>query len=276
MVPMQGNSLLLTAALAVVALIYLIAVQKLNPFVTLIVVSLALGVVVGMPMGGIVKAFETGVGNTLGHIALVVGLGTMLGKMMAESGGAERIAKTLINAFGEKNAHWAMMVVAFIIGLPVFFEVGFVLLIPIAFNVAKRTEKTGALIGGEGSGGVILPALHLGRDAIVGIGLILQQLATFGGTLSALKASLPRYEIVKSKIELPAERAASAIGRLHEAYAARARVNTDDGLRLDLEDGWVHLRRSNTEPIVRIIAEAPSVERARALVTQFQQELQQG
>ncbi len=147
MVPMQGNSLLLTAALAVVALIYLIAVQKLNPFVTLIVVSLVLGVVVGMPMGNIVKAFETGVGNTLGHIALVVGLGTMLGKMMAESGGAERIAKTLISAFGEKNAHWAMMVVAFIIGLPVFFEVGFVLLIPIAFNVAKRTGTPILLVG---------------------------------------------------------------------------------------------------------------------------------
>lgn len=147
MVPMQGNSLLLTAALAVVALIYLIAVQKLNPFVTLIVVSLVLGVVVGMPMGNIVKAFETGVGGTLGHIALVVGLGTMLGKMMAESGGAERIAKTLISAFGEKNAHWAMMVVAFIIGLPVFFEVGFVLLIPIAFNVAKRTGKSLLVVG---------------------------------------------------------------------------------------------------------------------------------
>ncbi|WP_112188183.1 gluconate:H+ symporter [Ralstonia sp. GX3-BWBA] len=147
MVPMQGNSLLLTAALAVVALIYLIAVQKLNPFVTLIVVSLALGVVVGMPMGNIVKAFETGVGGTLGHIALVVGLGTMLGKMMAESGGAERIAKTLISAFGEKNAHWAMMVVAFIIGLPVFFEVGFVLLIPIAFNVAKRTGTPILMVG---------------------------------------------------------------------------------------------------------------------------------
>jgi len=147
MVPMQGNSLLLTAALAVVALIYLIAVQKLNPFVTLIVVSLALGVIVGMPMGNIVKAFETGVGGTLGHIALVVGLGTMLGKMMAESGGAERIAKTLIHAFGEKNAHWAMMVVAFIVGLPVFFEVGFVLLIPIAFNVAKRTGTPILMVG---------------------------------------------------------------------------------------------------------------------------------
>ena len=147
MTPLQGNSLLLAAALAVVALIYLIAVQKLNPFVTLIVVSLALGAAVGMPMGGIVKAFETGVGGTLGHIGLVVGLGTMLGKMMAESGGAERIARTLIKAFGEKNAHWAMLVIAFIIGLPVFFEVGFVLLIPIAFNVAKRTGTPILMVG---------------------------------------------------------------------------------------------------------------------------------
>jgi GntP family gluconate:H+ symporter len=147
MTPLQGNSLLLAAALAVIALIYLIAVKKLNPFVTLIVVSLALGAAVGMPMGGIVKAFETGVGGTLGHIGLVVGLGTMLGKMMAESGGAERIARTLINAFGERNAHWAMLVIAFIIGLPVFFEVGFVLLIPIAFNVAKRTGTPILMVG---------------------------------------------------------------------------------------------------------------------------------
>lgn len=147
MTPLTGNSLLLAAALAVAALIYLIAVQKLNPFVTLIVVSLALGVAVGMPMAGIVKAFETGVGGTLGHIGLVVGLGTMLGKMMAESGGAERIARTLIDAFGEKNAHWAMLVIAFIIGLPVFFEVGFVLLIPIAFNVAKRTGTPILMVG---------------------------------------------------------------------------------------------------------------------------------
>ena len=98
-------------------------------------------------MDNIVKSFETGNGNTLGHIAVVVGLGTMLGKMMAESGGAERIANTLIDLFGEKNIHWAMMVVAIIVGLPVFFEVGFVLLIPIAFNVAKRTGKSLLLIG---------------------------------------------------------------------------------------------------------------------------------
>ncbi len=131
--------LIATAALAVVALIVLIAVVKLNPFITLVVVSCSLGLVLGMPIATIVKSFETGVGNTLGHIALVVGLGTMLGKMMAESGGAERIARTLIDVFGEKRIHWAMAAVALIVGMPVFWEVGFVLLIPIVFTVAQRT-----------------------------------------------------------------------------------------------------------------------------------------
>ncbi|MGC4244845.1 MAG: permease DsdX, partial [Herbaspirillum sp.] len=101
----QGSALLVYALVAVIALIVLIAKFKMNPFIVLIVVSLVLGLAVGMPMGNIVKAFETGVGNALGHIALVVGLGTMLGKMMAESGGAERIANTMIKAFGEKNVH---------------------------------------------------------------------------------------------------------------------------------------------------------------------------
>jgi len=142
-----GTTLLIYALIAVIALVILIAKFKLNPFITLVVVSVALGFAVGMPMGDIVKSFEAGVGGTLGHIALVIGLGTMLGKMMAESGGAERIALTLINFFGEKNVHWAMVVIAFIVGLPVFFEVGFVLLIPIAFNVAKRTNTSMILVG---------------------------------------------------------------------------------------------------------------------------------
>jgi GntP family gluconate:H+ symporter len=131
--------LILSAGVAVLALVILIAIVKLNPFITLVVVSLTLGLVLGMPLGTIVKAFETGVGNTLGHIALVVALGTMLGKMMAESGGASRIAQTLIDVFGEKRVDWAMMTVSLIVGLPVFWEVGFVLLIPIVFTVAKRT-----------------------------------------------------------------------------------------------------------------------------------------
>ena len=143
----HGSMLLIYAVIAIAVLILMITRFKVYPFLVLIIVSLLLGLAVGMPAGTIVKSFETGNGNTLGHIAIVVGLGTMLGKMMAESGGAERIATTLINWFGEKNIHWAMMVVAIIVGLPVFFEVGFVLLIPIAFNVAKRTGKSLLLIG---------------------------------------------------------------------------------------------------------------------------------
>ncbi|PYY03096.1 MAG: permease DsdX [Acidobacteria bacterium] len=143
----HGASLLLLAFVAIVILMLLIARFKLNPFVALMTVSLALAAASGMPLATIVKSFETGVGGTLGHIAIVVALGTMLGKMMAESGGAERIALTLISVAGEKRIHWAMMAVGLLVGLPVFFEVGFVLLIPIAFNVARRTGTSMVLVG---------------------------------------------------------------------------------------------------------------------------------
>jgi len=145
--PVQGGMLLVYALVAVIALIVLIAKFKLNPFITLMLVSVVLALSVGMPMPTIIKSFETGVGGTLGHIAIVIGLGTMLGKMMAESGGAERIARTLIGVFGPKRVDWAMMCIAFVVGLPVFFEVGFVLLIPIAFNVAKRTGTSMIRVG---------------------------------------------------------------------------------------------------------------------------------
>ena len=139
--------LLVSAATAVALLIVLITVFKLNPFMTLFMASIFLAVVAGMPLLTVVHSFEAGVGVTLGHIAVVVALGTMLGKMMAESGGADRIAYTLISIFGEKNIHWAMVAIGFIVGLPCFFEVGFVLLIPIAFSVARRTGTSLILVG---------------------------------------------------------------------------------------------------------------------------------
>jgi GntP family gluconate:H+ symporter len=135
----SDTRLLLYALLAVGALILLIARYKLHPFIALVSVSLVTGVAAGMPPAGAVKAFQGGVGNTLGFIAIVVGLGTMLGKMMAESGAATRIATTLIDIFGERRVHWAIMIVAFIVGIPVFFQVGFVLLIPLVFTLARRT-----------------------------------------------------------------------------------------------------------------------------------------
>ncbi|NUQ21119.1 MAG: permease DsdX [Gemmatimonadaceae bacterium] len=139
--------LLLLALLAVVALIVLIARLRLHPFIALVVVSLALGAVAGMPLGTVAGAFQEGVGATLGVIAVVVGLGTMLGKMMAESGGATRIATTLIARFGEGRVHWAIMFVAFIVGIPVFFQVGFVLLVPLVFTIGRRTGMSLVKIG---------------------------------------------------------------------------------------------------------------------------------
>src|SRR5881296_784711 len=139
--------LLLYALGAVITLVVLIARFKLHPLIALISVSLVLGVVAGMPLGDAVKAFQDGVGGALGFIAIVVGLGTMLGKMMAESGAAARIATTLINRFGERRVHWAIMVVAFIVGIPVFFQVGFVLLIPLVFTIARRTGMSLVKIG---------------------------------------------------------------------------------------------------------------------------------
>jgi gluconate:H+ symporter, GntP family len=147
MIEHHGAFLLLLALGAITALIVLIAQFKINPFISLFTISLALAAASGMPLQTIVKSFETGVGGILGHIAIVVALGTMLGKMMAESGGADRIARTLISIFGEKHVAWAMVVVGFVVGLPVFFEVGFVLLVPIAFNIARRTGTSLVLIG---------------------------------------------------------------------------------------------------------------------------------
>jgi GntP family gluconate:H+ symporter len=139
--------LLLYALVAVAALILLIARLKVHPFVALILVSLGMGVAAGMPLLGAVRAFQEGVGNALGFIAIVVGVGTMLGKMMAESGAATRIATTLIARFGEQRVHWAIMVVAFIVGMPVFFQVGFVLLVPLVFTIARRTGMSLVKVG---------------------------------------------------------------------------------------------------------------------------------
>src|ERR1700674_1581325 len=147
MEPVHGSMLLVYAIIAIALLILLITRYKVYPFLVLIIVSLLLGLAVGMPMDKIVKAFETGNGNTLGHISIVVGLGTMLGKMMAESGASDRIAGTLIDLLGERRVPWGRMRAGGIVGLPVFFEVGFVLLVPIAFTVARRTRTSLVMIG---------------------------------------------------------------------------------------------------------------------------------
>lgn len=140
-------------------------------------------------------------------------------------------------------------------------------------NVAKRMKQVGAVIGGEGSGGVILPAVHLGRDAIVGIGLLLQMLAESGKTLSGLKMGLPLYYITKAKIETGKFSVDEIFKAVESAYAQDGTVNKEDGMKIDFSSSWVHLRKSNTEPIVRIIAEARSNMDAQHLVERLKRDI---
>lgn len=132
-------------------------------------------------------------------------------------------------------------------------------------NVATRMRSEGAPIGGEGNGGVILTEMHLGRDAPAGAALILQLLLDAGKPLSEIVAEYPRYAIVKDKLALPDAPLASVYDALCSTFPD-AVVDTQDGLRLSWSDRWVHVRPSGTEPIVRVIAEAPTEENARALI----------
>ena len=131
---------LLTVAIGVLFLIILISRFKLNTFVSLLIVSFGVSIGLGIPLVKIVSSIETGIGGTLGHIALIFGLGAMLGKLVADSGAAQRIAMTLINKFGEKRIQWAVVVASFIIGIAMFFEVGLVLLIPIIFSISRELK----------------------------------------------------------------------------------------------------------------------------------------
>lgn len=137
---MDHNSfLLLDALVTIIGLVLLITKFKVHPFIALTIASGFLGLTSGMPVEKVMKSFQDGFGGVLGFVGILLGLGTMLGKLMADSGGADQIAQTLIRAFGIKRVHWAMMFAAFLVGIPLFFEIGFVLLAPLVFIVARRT-----------------------------------------------------------------------------------------------------------------------------------------
>lgn len=140
-------------------------------------------------------------------------------------------------------------------------------------NVVKKMKEVDAVIGGEGSGGVIYPALHYGRDALVGIAITLQHLLEFGGTLSELKSSLPSYFIFKKKINLLNVNPETVLSSLIKNYNS-AEINTEDGLRIDFPDHWVHLRKSNTEPIIRIIVESNERTKSGKLADNYVKEIE--
>ena len=132
-------------------------------------------------------------------------------------------------------------------------------------NVTTEMKRTNAVIGGEGNGGVIYPASHYSRDALVGIALFLSSLAQKGCKVSELRATFPEYCISKNRIDLTPEiNVDKVLEAVKEKYAGE-RINDKDGVKIDFADGWVHLRKSNTEPIIRVYSEAATMEEADAL-----------
>ncbi|MGO1058306.1 GntT/GntP/DsdX family permease [Planococcus sp. FY231025] len=139
---MSGSTLILVALAGIFLLLFLVIRTKLHAFVALLLVSLLVGIAAGMPLNEVITSIQNGMGGTLGFVAVVVGLGAMFGKMLEVSGGAERLAATMINKFGEDKATWALGITGFIVAIPVFFDVGFIILVPIVYGLARKTGKS--------------------------------------------------------------------------------------------------------------------------------------
>ena len=139
-------------------------------------------------------------------------------------------------------------------------------------HVVKQMKAVGAIIGGEGNGGIIVPGLHYGRDAVAGTALFLSALAAHGGSASDYRAGFPQYEIVKDRMDIPSNIPyENLLSRLLERFS-NEETSTVDGLKVDFPHGWVHLRKSNTEPIIRIYAEARTADEARELANLVKQQ----
>jgi gluconate transporter len=137
-----GPTLILLTAGAIALILVLILAVKLHPFLALLLSAMALGLTAGMPPDKVLKSIQTGFGEALGFIAVVVGLGAMIGRYLEYSGGGRALADWLLLKLGKDRASWAMMIAAFLVGLPIFFEVGFIILVPLVWNLAKETKRS--------------------------------------------------------------------------------------------------------------------------------------
>ena len=206
-------SLLLAAFAGVATVVVLIVRVKLPAFIALTAGSFLVGLAARMPFADIPRAFQQGVGDTLGFIAMVIGLGTVIGKLLAESGGALVVSRALVRALGEKRLDWALMLSGFIIGLPVFFQVGLVLLAPVLFTAARQTG---------------LPLLRLGIPLIAGLSAAHGLVPPHPGPLAAIErlgADTGRTLFYSLVIGLPV---AMVSGPLFGRFISR-RVSVDAG-----------------------------------------------
>jgi gluconate:H+ symporter, GntP family len=187
----HNTTLLLITALSIALLVISIVRWKLHSFIALVLVSLIVGLCSGMKLSEVGKSFQEGVGTVLGSIAMVIGLGTVLGKMLAESGGAAQITRTIVQAVGPNRAHWALAGISFVIGLPVFFAVGYVLMVPIVFVLARELRA---------------PLLFLGMPLVTGLALAHNLVPPHPGIMAAiglLKGDVGKIILYSLLIGLP-------------------------------------------------------------------------
>src|SRR5579872_4087972 len=140
--PVAGPGLLVLTVASIGVLLFLILVVKLHAFLALLLSAMALGLAAGMAPVNVLKSMQTGFGEALGFIAVVVGLGAMIGRFIEHSGGGRVLADWLLARFGRERAAWAMLAAAFLVGLPIFFEVGFIVLAPLVWSLARESKRS--------------------------------------------------------------------------------------------------------------------------------------
>lgn len=172
MTPVDPATLLLIAAVGVALVVLLITWARIPAFLALALSSLFVGLATRMPLADIPRAFQAGMGDTLGSIAMVIGLGTVIGKLLAESGGAIVVSNALARALGERRLDWALLLSGFIIGLPVFFQVGLVLLAPVLFTAQRQSRR---------------PLLWLGLPMVAGLSTAHGLVPPHPGPLAAIE-----------------------------------------------------------------------------------------
>jgi len=171
-IPVDPVPLLIVTCLGVALVVLLITWVRMPAFLALVAGSLSVGLAARMPLADIPRAFQQGVGDTLGFVAMVIGLGTLIGKLLAESGGAVVVSRALVRRLGERRLDWAVMLSAFIIGLPVFFQVGLVLLAPVLFTLSRQTGT---------------PLLRLGIPLLAGLSVAHGLVPPHPGPLAAIE-----------------------------------------------------------------------------------------
>jgi Gnt-I system low-affinity gluconate transporter len=217
---MSPGALILIAALGIALLLFLVIQLRIQAFLALLIVSLFVAIAGGIPLSEVAKTIQDGMGSTLGFIAIVVGIGTMLGEMLRVSGGAEQLAQTLVKRFGEKRAPWALGLTGFIVSIPVFFDVGLIILIPLVYSLAQRTGRSllyyalplaaGLAIGHSyipPTPGPVAVASLLGADlgwvilfgTIAGLPAMVIGGIFFGGYISnQIHAKVPEYMLIEN------------------------------------------------------------------------------